>query len=50
MKKVEKHGKEVEKVKTKTEAAEPMAKEEVDAIAIDNTIHKADTPSTQDVQ
>ncbi|CAH0299007.1 hypothetical protein [Peribacillus sp. Bi134] len=44
---MEKHGKEIEKVKTKTEAAEPMTKEEVDAIDI--TIDKADTPSTEDV-
>ena len=44
---MEKHGKEVEKVKTKTEAAEPMTIEEVDAIDI--TIDKADTPSTVDV-
>ncbi|MFJ5750229.1 hypothetical protein ACIP97_16875 [Peribacillus frigoritolerans] len=34
-------------MKTKTEAAEPMTKEEVDAIDI--TINKADTPSTEDV-
>ncbi|MDM5305817.1 hypothetical protein [Peribacillus frigoritolerans] len=42
---MEKHGKEVEKVKT--EAAEPMTKEEVDAIDI--TIDKVDTSSTEDV-
>lgn len=35
------------KAKTKTEATEPMTKGEVDAIDI--TIDKADTPSTEDV-
>ena len=47
-KEVEKHGKAVEKVKTKTEAAEPMTKEEV--YAVDITIDKADTPSTEEIQ
>ncbi|CAH0324272.1 hypothetical protein SRABI84_05403 [Peribacillus simplex] len=45
-KELEKHGKEVGKGKTKTEAAEPMTKEEVDAIDI--AIDKADTPSTEE--
>lgn len=35
-------------MKTKTEAAEPMTKEEVDTVDI--TIDKADTSSTEDVQ
>jgi hypothetical protein len=35
-------------VKTKTEAAEPMTKEEVDAVDI--TIDKADTQSTEEIK
>lgn len=42
---MEKHD---EKAKTKIEAAEPKTKGEVDAIDI--TIDRADTPSTEDVQ